>query len=66
MDDTAIDYSDIPPLDEAFFSRAQLLLPNAVQLDPDVLRWFRHQTPNYTEQINQILRAYIAQIDEAA
>jgi uncharacterized protein (DUF4415 family) len=66
MDDSTIDYTDIPALDEVFFARAKLMLPNAVQLDSDVLRWFRKQNPDYTEQINRILRDYIARYDHAA
>lgn len=60
MADAEIDYSDIPPLNDAFFARAKLVLPNAVPLDPDVLAWFRQHDHNYAEQINQILRQYIA------
>ena len=47
MTDEEIDYSDIPPLTEAFFARAQLMLPNAVGLDPDVLAWFKKQGRDY-------------------
>ncbi len=66
MADADIDYSDIPPLTDAFFGRAKLVLPNAVPLDPDVLAWFRQHERNYAEQINQILRQYIALQDRAA
>ncbi len=59
QDDSDIDYSDIPPLDDTFFAQANLVIPNGVRLDTDILRWFRQQNPNYTEQINQILRQYI-------
>ncbi len=41
------------------FSRAQLVLPYAVQIDPDVFSWFRQHNANYSEQINRILRQYI-------
>lgn len=60
MADDEIDYSDIPPLPEAFFERAKLTLPNAVELDPDVLTWFKNQGRDYPERINQILREYMA------
>src|SRR4051794_5805189 len=66
MTDEEIDYSDIPPLTDAFFARAKLVLPNAVPLDPDVLDWFRQHDPNYAAQINNILRQYIAVQDRAA
>ncbi|PDW03094.1 BrnA antitoxin family protein [Candidatus Viridilinea mediisalina] len=60
MADEAIDYTDIPPLSDAFFARAKLTLPHAVELDPDVLTWFKQQGHDYPERINQILREYIA------
>lgn len=37
MADEEIDYSDIPPLTSEFFARAKLILPEVVQLDPEVL-----------------------------
>ena len=64
MTDEEIDYSDIPPLTEAFFDRAKLLLPYAVELDPDVLAWFKDQGRDYPERINQVLREYIALHDQ--
>lgn len=60
MTDEEIDYSDIPPLTDTFFVRAKLVLPNAVELEPDVLSWFKHQARDYTDHINQVLREYIA------
>ena len=66
MNDEDIDYSDIPPLTDAFFARAQRVLPNVVPLDPDILAWFRQHDRNYAERINQILRQYIAIQDRAA
>lgn len=60
MTDEEIDYSDIPPLTDAFFVRAKLVLPNAVELDPDVLAWFKQHGRDYPTRINQILREYIA------
>ena len=59
MTDEEIDYSDIAPLTDAFFARARLVLPNAVELDPDVLAWFRRQGRDYPARINQVLREYI-------
>lgn len=59
-----IDYSDIPPLDEAFWSRAELVRPKAkrqltIRLDADVLDWFRTQGSGYQSRINAVLRAYV-------
>lgn len=65
MPDTAIDYSDIPPLDEEFFRTARLLMPRpkkpvAVRIDADVLAWLKRQGRGYQTRINAILRAYMA------
>ncbi len=59
MTDEEIDYSDIPPLTEAFFSGAKLVLPNTVELDPEVLAWFKKQEQDYSVLINKVLRKYI-------
>jgi uncharacterized protein (DUF4415 family) len=64
MADEEIDYSDIPPLDDNFYARAVLRIPatqaqNLVQLDSDVMAWFRAQGGEYTALINTILRRYI-------
>ena len=60
MTDEDIDYSDIPPLTEAFFERAIFTIPaaqagNLIALDPDVLAWFRSQDTDYKTLINSIL-----------
>ncbi len=60
MTDDEIDYSDIPPLDETFFQRArQFTVSDAVQLDTDVLQWFKSQSKAYPALINTILRKYM-------
>jgi uncharacterized protein (DUF4415 family) len=64
MTDEEIDYSDIPPLTEAFFERAILKIPasqagNLIVLDPDVLAWFRAQDAEYKTLINTILRRFM-------
>lgn len=61
MTDEEIDYSDIPPLTEAFFARAILTIPagNLIVLDPDVLTWFRAQDAEYHTLINTILRRFM-------
>ncbi len=60
MADDEINYEDIPPLTDEFFARAKLVLPNAVELDPDVLVWFKKQGQDYPRRINEILRQPIA------
>lgn len=64
MTDEDIDYSEIPPLTEAFFARAILKIPaaqaeNLIALDPDVLAWFRSQDTEYKTLINTILRRFM-------
>jgi uncharacterized protein (DUF4415 family) len=65
MRDEAIDYSDIPPLDDDFFRTARLLMPQpkkavALRLDADVLAWLKSQGRGYNSRVNAILRAYMA------
>ena len=62
MSDAAIDYSDIPPLDSSFFSRATEMWPPAkqqltIRLDTDVLAWLKAYGRGYQTRINRILRA---------
>jgi len=61
--DSEINYSDIPPLDETFWSRA---VPNpffkpikthaSVRLDSDVVAWLKSQGKGYQTRMNTILR----------
>ncbi len=57
-----IDYSDIPPLGEEFFSRAKRAWPPVkqqvtIRLDADVLEWLKERGRGYQTRINGILRA---------
>lgn len=63
MTDTDIDYSDSPPLNETFFQRAKLYVPQSrsVVLDADVFAWFENQGKEYYTLVNQILRKYMEQ-----
>jgi len=63
MTDDEIDTSDIPPLTEEFFKRAKVRMPKGkvavtVQVDPDVLAWFKAQGEDYERRINAALRIY--------
>lgn len=62
MTDEAIDTSDIPPLDEAFFADAKLRVPEKVSItvnvDADVFEWFRAQGEEFQQRINAALRIY--------
>jgi uncharacterized protein (DUF4415 family) len=62
MSDAEIDYSDIPPLDNSFFTKAAESWPPAkqqltIRLDADVLKWLKSQGRGYQTRINRILRA---------
>jgi uncharacterized protein (DUF4415 family) len=64
MKDEEIDYSDIPELDEAFFKKAVIVLPQpkasvSIRLDQEVLDWFKAQGKGYQTRINALLRAYM-------
>ncbi|MEK0193127.1 MAG: hypothetical protein EAZ78_09555 [Oscillatoriales cyanobacterium] len=64
MNDEDIDYSDIPPLTDEFFENATLRIPaaqarNLIQLDAEVIAWFREQSAEYKTTINSVLRRYI-------
>ncbi len=61
--DEDIDYSDIPPLDDAFFEEAIWRMPAGqenvtLRLDRDVLSWFKAQGKGYQQRMSSILRAY--------
>ena len=60
--DEDIDYSDIPELDESFWQRAQLQMPQPkkgvyVRLDADVLDWLKSKGKGYQTRMNAMLRA---------
>jgi len=63
QEDDAIDTSDIPELDEAFFATATLHVPMkkpvTIRLDADVLDWFKSQGKGYQTKINTLLRRYM-------
>ncbi|ENN91124.1 BrnA antitoxin family protein [Bartonella bovis] len=63
MSDNEIDYSDIPPLDSAFWKnvvRNPFYKPTktvtTVRVDSDVLAWLKSQGKGYQTRINAILR----------
>ena len=64
MTDEEIDYSDISPLTDEFFENVMLRVPtsqshNLIQLDPEVMAWFRSQGAEYKSLINSVLRRYM-------
>ncbi len=63
MQDSEIDYSDIPPLDDGFWKNAvnnpfykPTKTSTTVRLDSDVLIWLKSQGKGYQTRINAILR----------
>src|SRR3984893_8550419 len=62
LDAMPIDYSDIPPLGDEFFTKATQAWPPTkqqltIRLDADVLRWLKTHGRGYQTRINRILRA---------
>ena len=62
MKDAEIDYSDIPPLNKSFFTKATESWPPTkqqltIRLDADVLEWLKARGRGYQTRINRILRA---------
>ena len=63
MSDEDIDTSDIPPLTDDFFKRAKVrkprqVVPVTVQVDPEVLAWFKAQGEDYERRMSAALRIY--------
>ena len=62
--DSDIDYSDIPPLDKAFWEHAKPRFPArkkllSLRLDEDVLLWFKQQGKGYQSYMNEVLRSFV-------
>ena len=63
MPDESIDYSDIPPLSDAFWEKAvrnpvykPTKTSTTVRVDSDVLLWLKSKGKGYQTRINAILR----------
>lgn len=65
MTDEEIDYSDIPPLDEEFFAKAELRRPAqpqtvvTIEVDPAVFAWFDAQEEGWERRMRAALRIYM-------
>ncbi len=60
LPDNAIDTSDIPELDDEFWENAQQMIPeNYLQIEQEILEWFKGQGQDYHTRINTVLRAYM-------
>ena len=65
LDDGEIDVSDIPELDDAFWAKAKVVMPEdrgktqvTAKFDADVVAWFKRQGRGYQARMNAVLRAY--------
>lgn len=63
-EDTDIDYSDTPELDEQFWREARLVMPTGkkqltVRFDEDVVEWFKSRGKGYQSRMNAVLRSYM-------
>ena len=63
MSDEEIGTSDIPPLSEEFFAKAQLRMPTspvevAVQVDSETFAWFQAQGASAKQQMSVGLKIY--------
>ncbi|MDL2207895.1 BrnA antitoxin family protein [Desulfovibrio sp. OttesenSCG-928-M14] len=54
--DSAIDYSDIPPLEDTSRFYRPVKEMTTIRLDADVMAWLRSQGKGYQTRINTILR----------
>ena len=64
MTDEEIDYSDIPPLPDTFFKRAKVWRPQpkvtvTVELDADILEWFKAEAEDWEARMQAALRLYV-------
>ena len=60
LPDNAIDTSDIPELDNDFWENAQGVVPeNYLQIEQEILEWFKGQGRDYHDRINTVLRSYM-------
>lgn len=64
MQDSDIDYSDIPELTDNFWENAVIEQPQkisvTIRLDKDLVDFFKQSGPGYQTRINKILRHYIS------
>lgn len=63
MTDEMIDTTDVPPLTEKFFKTAKWRKPKptvkvTVEVEPEVIEWFKAQGDNYERYLAAALRIY--------
>ncbi|MDE0313916.1 MAG: BrnA antitoxin family protein [Candidatus Poribacteria bacterium] len=60
LPEEAIDTSEIPELDDDFWKNANRVVPeNYLQIEHEILEWFKEQGQDYHTRINTVLRAYM-------
>ena len=60
LPDDTIDTSDIPELDDDFWENARQIVPeNYLQIEQEILEWFKGQGLDYHARINTVLRAHM-------
>lgn len=60
LPEDSIDTSEIPELDDDFWENAKRTVPeNYLQIEPEILEWFKEQGQDYHTRINTVLRAYM-------
>ena len=64
VEDAAIDFGDIPELDEAFWREARLVEPDrtvqiTLRVKRSVLEYFRASGKGYQTRINRVLESYV-------
>ena len=61
--DEEIDTSEIAPLGDDFFERAQLKMPSqellVAPIDAEVLRWFKARNGDFGQSIEEALRSWM-------
>jgi len=64
MTDEMIDTSEIPALSDEFFEKATWRMPEppvevTIEIEPDILAWFKAQGEDYQERLAAALRLYV-------
>ncbi len=60
LPEDSIDMSEIAELDDDFWENAQRIVPeNYLQIEHEILEWFKEQGQDYHERINKVLRAHM-------
>ena len=62
--DEDIDVSDDPVLEDSFWDKAELVIPEVkeritIRIDRAVLEFFQRQGPGYQTRMNAVLKAYV-------